>query len=276
MGLFEKKYCAICGNKIGLFGNRKLEDGNLCKDCAAKLSPWFSHRRQATVAAIKEQLAYRERNKEAVAAFNPTKTFGHLTKVYLDEAQKKFIVTRYSDWRNTNPDVIELSALVDCNLAIAEEREEVMHEDAEGNEVSYNPPRFNYSYEFKVKLTINHPYIEEIEFEWQDDEVTSRDSALYKQYEEEVNAMMTALLGHGLAQRTAGNQFNQQPDTPVENEEGMWRCSCGSLNKGNFCANCGQKRPAMPQIKFCPNCGYHFSDLNETPKFCPNCGHKLY
>lgn len=276
MGLFEKKYCAICGNKIGLFGNRKLEDGNLCKDCAGKLSPWFSGRRQATVAAIKEQLAYRERNKEAVAAFNPTKTFGHLTKVYLDEAEKKFIVTRYSDWRNTNPDVIELGALLDCNLAIEEEREEVMHEDAEGNEVSYNPPRFNYSYEFKVKLTINHPYIEEIEFEWQDDEVTSRDSALYKQYEEEVNAMMTALLGHGLAQRTAGNQFNQQPDTAVENEEGMWRCSCGTLNKGNFCANCGQKRPAMMQIKFCPNCGYHFPDLNETPKFCPNCGHKLY
>lgn len=41
MGLFDKKYCDICGEKIGLLGNRKLSDGNLCKDCAAKLSPWF-------------------------------------------------------------------------------------------------------------------------------------------------------------------------------------------------------------------------------------------
>ena len=32
MGLFDKKYCDICGEKIGLLGNRKLEDGNLCKD----------------------------------------------------------------------------------------------------------------------------------------------------------------------------------------------------------------------------------------------------
>ena len=39
MGLFDKKYCDICGEKIGLLGNRKLEDGNLCKDCARKLSP---------------------------------------------------------------------------------------------------------------------------------------------------------------------------------------------------------------------------------------------
>ena len=45
MGLFDKKYCDICGEKIGLLGNRKLENGNLCKNCARKLSPWFSDRR---------------------------------------------------------------------------------------------------------------------------------------------------------------------------------------------------------------------------------------
>ena len=55
MGLFDKKYCDICGEKIGLLGNRKLEDGNLCKDCAKKLSPWFSGRRRSTVADIKGQ-----------------------------------------------------------------------------------------------------------------------------------------------------------------------------------------------------------------------------
>ena len=41
MGLFDKKICDICGEKIGLLGNRKLDDGNLCKNCAKKLSPWF-------------------------------------------------------------------------------------------------------------------------------------------------------------------------------------------------------------------------------------------
>ena len=62
MGLFDKKYCDVCGEKIGLLGNRKLEDGNLCKECAKKLSPFFSERRNSTVAEIKEQLAYREAN----------------------------------------------------------------------------------------------------------------------------------------------------------------------------------------------------------------------
>ena len=93
MGLFDKKFCSICGEKIGLLGNRKLEDGNLCKDCAAKLSPWFTERKQSTVAEIKEQLAYREANKAAVSAFQTTRTLGRNIKVLLDENAGKFMVT---------------------------------------------------------------------------------------------------------------------------------------------------------------------------------------
>ena len=56
MGLFEKKYCDICGEKIGLLGNRKVEDGNVCSKCAGKLSPFFKGRKKSTLADIKEQL----------------------------------------------------------------------------------------------------------------------------------------------------------------------------------------------------------------------------
>ena len=94
MGLFDKKYCSVCGEKIGLLGNRKLEDGNLCKNCAAKLSPWFSERRHSTVEDIKGQLAYREANKASVAAFHTTRSLGRNTKVLLDEDNRKFMVAR--------------------------------------------------------------------------------------------------------------------------------------------------------------------------------------
>ena len=68
--LFDKKICSICGGEIGLLGNRKLEDGNMCKNCAKKLSPWFSDRKKSTVEEIRAQLAYREeldRLKQCVA-----------------------------------------------------------------------------------------------------------------------------------------------------------------------------------------------------------------
>ena len=74
--LFEKKNCDICGGEIGLLGNRKLEDGNLCKECAKKLSPWFSERRQSTVEEIRAQLEYREANRAEVEKFHVTRTLG--------------------------------------------------------------------------------------------------------------------------------------------------------------------------------------------------------
>ena len=39
MGLFDRKYCDFCGKKIAFLGNRKMEDGNMCKECASRLSP---------------------------------------------------------------------------------------------------------------------------------------------------------------------------------------------------------------------------------------------
>lgn len=109
MGLFDKKYCDVCGAKIGFLGNRKLEDGNLCKDCAGKLSPFFSDRRNSTVAEIKEQLAYREDNKQRLDDFLPTVTFDGSKKVYIDPIRERFIVTRLSNWRSGNPDLISFS-----------------------------------------------------------------------------------------------------------------------------------------------------------------------
>lgn len=83
MGLFDKKYCDVCGEKIGFLGNRKLENGNLCKDCAKKLSPFFSGRRRSTVEDIKRQLAYREENKTKLQNFKSDYTFG---------AEKRFVL----------------------------------------------------------------------------------------------------------------------------------------------------------------------------------------
>ncbi len=85
-GLFDKKTCAICGAEIGLLGNRKLEDGNCCKSCAAKLSPWFDERRHSTVEQIKEQLANMPDGKPGLVFFNTVKeTTADLEDIQADE-----------------------------------------------------------------------------------------------------------------------------------------------------------------------------------------------
>ena len=165
MGLFDKKFCDICGSKIGLLGNKKLEDGNMCKDCQKLLSPWFSDRRHSTVEEIKQQLAYREANKAKVEAFIVTRTRGNGYKLLLDEGKRQFIVSRFSDWRSTNPDVLDYSQLTGCTTKITEDKDEITTKDAEGKEVSFMPPRYRYTYDFKAVLTVSNPYFDEMRFE---------------------------------------------------------------------------------------------------------------
>ncbi len=78
------------------------------------------------------------------------------------------------------------------------------------------------------------------------------------------------------AQDTAAYQQSQaaSQQAPSAATEGEWICSCGQKNAGNFCTNCGSKRPERV-MKHCPNCGNAFDDPSHPPKFCPNCGTKL-
>lgn len=175
MGLFDKKYCDICGEKIGLLGNRKLEDGNLCKDCAKKLSPWFSERRSSTVAEIKEQLDWREANQERASRFRITRSFGEKTKLLLDENQRWFTVTREKNPAEDNSDVLDFSAITGCRMDIDKTRNELKHEfkDREGKTVrkSYNPPRYEYYYDFYIIISVNVPYFTEMKFKLNDGRV---------------------------------------------------------------------------------------------------------
>ncbi len=165
MGFFDKKYCDVCGDKIGLLGNRKLEDGNLCKNCAKKLSPWFDERRHSTVEQIKKQLAYREENQTKAAAFNCSRTFGKGgTKLYIDDGARKFAVHRGNDFASGNPDILDFSQAMGCDLDIRENRRE-MKRTVDGKSVSYNPPRFEYSYDFKVTVRVSHPYFDDMAFD---------------------------------------------------------------------------------------------------------------
>lgn len=163
MGLFDKKFCSICEEKIGLLGNRKLEDGNLCKDCARKLSPFFSERRHSTIEDIRQQLEYRENNKHEVALFHQTQVVGEKKKLIIDYSGKKFVVVdSYDNWKDSNPDVISFDMITGMDSDIKTDHRELKHQDSNGKMVSYNPPRYSYEYDFDIKIYVNHPYFDEI------------------------------------------------------------------------------------------------------------------
>ena len=81
---------------------------------------------------------------------------------------------------------------------------------------------------------------------------------------------MTGFMGLGMAQQAGGANvasfFENSPEPAAANG---WGCpACGSKNTGNFCQNCGAKKPEGGETWTCA-CG-----TASQGKFCPNCGAK--
>lgn len=98
---------------------------------------------------------------------------------------------------------------------------------------------------------------------------------------------------YAMGQQQAAQKNAQQSQQQAENS---WKCSCGATVNGNFCPECGAKKPepvvsgawkcscgAMATGNFCPECGAKkpadegwtcsCGTINKG-KFCQNCGAK--
>lgn len=88
-------------------------------------------------------------------------------------------------------------------------------------------------------------------------------------------------------------QIQAQPTMQTQTQD-TWTCKCGTVVSGNFCTNCGEKKPTpvgewtckcgtTNTGNFCTNCGSKKPDSNSwtcqcgntnTGNFCTNCGSK--
>ncbi|MBO7697916.1 MAG: DUF4428 domain-containing protein [Erysipelotrichaceae bacterium] len=274
MGLFDKKYCDICGKEIKFLGNRKLDDGNMCKDCNAKLSPWFTGRRHTSVAAIKEQLDYRAKNEEQLKFFNPSKIIGKRYKVYIDEGKRLFTVTNSSNWRNANPDLVSFDDIRELKIEIDEDRDEVMNKDAEGNEISFNPPKYEYEYTFNVKLGVVNKFFDDMDFELTADRPEDPVGDSYREYVEMAKDIVKTLTGKDFVEDRSSFTYAGDGATSASATGEEWFCpKCGTKNKDNFCIKCGTPRPAVFEPFFCSKCGEKI--VSAETVFCPKCGNQL-
>jgi len=262
MGLFEKKTCIRCGKELGLiFGKTKIADGHICKDCNALLSPLLTGRAKLTLKDIEEHLKYREENKQLLNSFKASLVLGDYEKVYIDENQGKFVVYNGSNYIEKNIDVLSLTEISSCELKVDEDKKEIFNQDKDGNDVSYDPPRYETSYTYKIDFVLNHKWIKELTIDVSNGEVSQDDKEKLLEVDNTANQIMAKL---------TGKEFTAKTSMEEAADENHWTCpKCGQVNDvtSKFCTNCGEARNAGQ--KFCGECG---TKLPEGTKFCPNCG----
>lgn len=137
--------------------------------------------------------------------------------------------------------------------------------------------------------------------------IEAQSEAMKKAAENEGGAFI-GFAGMNFAQQAGGmnakdlfelgaKQTSETPQPPSSSNTNTWKCTCGTENKGNFCTECGAKKPVKKHWvcqcgtenkgKFCyecgspkpadfkitcDKCGWQPEDPSITPKFCPECG----
>ena len=194
--------------------------------------------------------------------------------MFIDDNKGLFAVA-FNMSEQDNPDIVPLSAITSCRLDIDEQRVEEEYKDQDGESRSYVPPRYNYSYDYKIKLGVNTPWFDDMDFKLNTFSVKDHERAKMMNYEQLANQIITALTGapapapvysngmmnQGYPQQSnmmnqgypqQGNMMNQNAPqhgtmmnqyAPQQTSGDTWVCACGATNTGAFCEYCGSPKP---------------------------------
>lgn len=155
--------------------------------------------------------------------------------------------------------ILNYSQLTGSHLDIDEGRRELRRTDKDGKQVSYDPPRYEYSYNFDFTITVDTPYFDEMSFRLNPRPIILESEAPnvfslvrsidpsynieYRRYIQLADEMRAAV-DQARAVSHAAPTANRVQNIPTPAASVEWICpACGGSNTGKFCEYCGTPRP---------------------------------
>ncbi len=128
MGLFKRKKCAFCDEKIGAFNKgKRFSDGELCSDCSGELSANWHDTAKHSLSDAVAHIDERKNNLEKLKSeFNPDIYYGFRPTLFVDNERELFCITlggareSYGDvprYVNENCDLFSFSQLEDTMIS---------------------------------------------------------------------------------------------------------------------------------------------------------------
>ena len=182
--------------------------------------------------------------------------------VFIDDNKGNFTVARKLDV-NENPDIVPLSAIVQCRVDVDQQQHEETY-TKDGETVSYQPPVYKYEFDYTMRIKVRTQWFDDMDFRLNTFSISSDKRRELMEVEQTAYQIIAALTPNaaGMQSGMPGMNMNggMQPGMPGMSEMNMnggmqsgmsgmqqngssWKCQCGAENTGKFCEYCGQPRP---------------------------------
>ena len=226
--------------------------------------------------------------------------------VFIDDNKGNFTVARKLDV-NENPDIVPLSAVVQCRVDVERQQNEETYTTKDGETVSYQPPVYKYEFDYTMRIKVKTPWFDDMDFRLNTFSISSDNRGELMEVEQTGHQIIAALtpnaagmqMNNGMQQsgmymndgmQQSGMNMNsgmQQPGMNMNNgmqQSGM-QMNNGMQQSGMYMNN-GMKQPGMNMNNGMQQSGMQMNNGMQQPgslwkcqcgaentgRFCEYCG----
>ncbi len=115
------KICSLCNKPLSRYGNIKLCDGFLCRNCASIKSQWLTPDicEKMSVKQMINHFNYRKDNLNKIKDFIEDEKIEGKYTLYINKEDKTFVISKRKDYKGDNADILDAKDV--SNISIYEE-----------------------------------------------------------------------------------------------------------------------------------------------------------
>ena len=177
-------------------------------------------------------------NKKAVMDFCITRQINTRNyNVFIDDNKGNFTVARKLDV-NENPDIVPLSAVVQCRVDVERQQNEETYTTKDGETVSYQPPVYKYEFDYTMRIKVKTPWFDDMDFRLNTFSISSDNRGELMEVEQTGHQIIAALTPNAAGMQQPGMNMNSGMQ-----QSGMYMNN--GMQQSGMNMNNGMQQPGM-------------------------------
>ena len=205
--------------------------------------------------------------------------------VFIDDNKGNFTVARKLDV-NENPDIVPLSAIVQCRVDVDQQQHEETY-TKDGETVSYQPPVYKYEFDYTMRIKVRTQWFDDMDFRLNTFSISSDNRRELMEVEQTAYQIIAALTPNaaGMQSGMSGMNMNggMQSGMPGMNMNGGMQPGMPGMNMNGgmqpgMNMNGGMQQTGMSETNMTGGMQQNNSSwkcqcgAENTGKFCEYCG----